>query len=95
MEIKEYKKIKEIDKKYFKVIGMKCDDCGREIKENELYLEVNYNKYRYDNTLNYKQFCKECIKENMYKMFMNNYYTNFSKYNFRKYDDWQECDFDD
>lgn len=95
MEIKEYKTIKEIDKKYYKIVGMKCDDCGREIKENELYLEVDYHENKYDSILECKQFCKECMKENMYKLFMDNYYTNFHKYNFIKYDNWQECDFDD
>ena len=93
MEIKEYKKIDEINKKFYKIIGMKCDCCGKEIKEDELYLEVNYHKERYQDSLKYKQFCKKCIKDSMYKMFMNNYYTNFNKYIFKK-TDWIEDDWD-
>lgn len=95
MEIKEYKKVNDVNKKYFRVIGMKCDCCKKEIEEQDLYLEVDYDKEKYDDTLKYKQFCKHCMKDSMYDMFMNNWYTHFQKYNFIKDDNWQECDYDD
>lgn len=92
MELVEVRRIPEIDKTYCKTIKIVCDRCNEEIKEKELYLSVNYHKERYEEELSYKHFCKNCIKESMYEMFMNNYYTNFDKYNFYKDDEWHECD---
>jgi hypothetical protein len=90
------KKIPEINKEYYQIVKLKCDCCNKEIEEGELYLEVNYHKERYEDELSYKEFCKNCIKENLYDMFMNNYYTNFDKYNYYTDENWYEYDeFDD
>ena len=40
----------------------------------------------------YFSFCKKCMKDSMYDMFINNYYTNFNKYIFNKNKDWIEFD---
>jgi hypothetical protein len=90
MELKEYKTITDINKKFYKVIGIKCDCCNQNIKEKEEYLEVNYREDKYDEGLKYKQFCIKCMKDNMFDMFMNNYYANFNKYDFIKDEKWKE-----
>lgn len=90
MQIVKIKRVPEIDKSYYKVTKMICDKCNKEIKENDKYLEVNYHKERYEDELSYKHFCKRCMKDSMYEMFINNYYTNFARYTFLKSRDWEE-----
>lgn len=89
MKIVKKKEIPEIDKTYYQVEKIYCDECNKEIKEGEIYLSVNYTKEQYEE-LSYKEFCKDCMKDSMFNMFMNNHYTNFNKYIYRKEDEWFE-----
>lgn len=81
MKLVKIKYIPEVNKKYCKIEKLICDNCKQEIKEKEYYCGVNYRKGAYgEEDLKYKDFCKDCIKDGMYEMFMNNDYTNFDKF---------------
>lgn len=93
MKIVKSKIVPELDKTYYKVEKIVCDNCNKEIGENKEYLEVAYTQNRYDDELQFKHFCKKCMKNNMYKMFIENDYTDFDRYIFNNNNEkWEEIE---
>ena len=80
MKLVEVKKIPEINKTYVRIIGRRCDECGKEIGHHDLYLFARCANFIYeDSGWNHKHFCMECGKDAMWDIFTKNQYFNFDK----------------
>lgn len=68
----EVKKIPEINKTYVRILGMRCDECGKEINHKDLHLHIGYTNCIYNNDdwgYTYKHFCMDCGKDAMWDIF--------------------------
>lgn len=92
MKLIKVKKIDEINEKFYQIVKIKCDCCDKEINGGELYLEASYCNSEYDDMPHHTQLCKDCIKDNIYDIFMEKNNTNFYKYIYRKNPTWYKYD---